>query len=113
MNGRNPTKDERRWLAAITDLGCIVCLLEHGQASPASPHHIDGSQKPGAHLRTIPLCWAHHQGGSDGSNEPYVSRHPFKNRFVEEYGTEQELLKDTAHLVDWEFDDEQGRPVDA
>lgn len=113
MNGRNPTKTERRWLAAITDLGCIVCLREHGQASPASPHHIDGSQNPGAHLRTIPLCWAHHQGGSDGSKEPYVSRHPFKARFEEAYGPEHWLLYDTAHRVGWAFDEEQGQPVDA
>lgn len=113
MNGRNPTKIERLWLAAITDLGCIVCLREHGKASPASPHHIDGSQPKNAHLRSIPLCWAHHQGGSDGNKEPYVSRHPFKARFVEAYGHEQSLLLDTAHRLGWAFDEDQGRPVDA
>ena len=101
MNGRTPTKDERRWLAAITELGCIVCLREHGKATPASPHHIDGSQKPGAHRNTIPLCWAHHQGGSDGTSQPFISRHPYKARFEAAYGPEHELRYDTECRVGW------------
>lgn len=102
MNGRTPTKDERAWLDAITRLGCIVCLREHGEETPASPHHIDGSRKPGAHQNTIPLCWAHHQGNSDGTKQPFVSRHPYKARFIEAYGTEDELLADCQARLGWE-----------
>jgi hypothetical protein len=102
MNGKTPTKGEREWLNAITGLGCIVCLREHEEATPASPHHIDGSTKPGAHRKTIPLCWAHHQGNSDGTKQPFISRHPFKARFVKAYGDEYSLLADCRERLGWE-----------
>lgn len=102
MNGKTPTKAERDWLNAITGLGCIVCLREHEVFTPASPHHIDGSRKPGAHRKTIPLCWAHHQGNSDGTKQPYISRHPYKARFVAAYGDEYELLEDCRERLGWE-----------
>ena len=79
-------------MAAIADLGCIVCL-EEGKYTPTAIHHIDGKTKPDAHLKTIPLCYYHHQGGEDCS--AYTSRHPYKARFEARYGTEAELLEKT------------------
>jgi len=97
LKGRAPTAEERRWLDAICQLGCIVCLREHGVYSPAVPHHIDGKTKPGAHKLTIPLCYPHHQGGKDCAE--YTSRHPHKARFERRHGTENELLTYCQELV--------------
>ena len=97
MKGRNPNKEEKRWLDAISEFGCIVCYNEHSVFSPASPHHIDGKTKAGAHFNTIPLCAMHHQtGGCDGN---CVARHPYKFQFEQTYGTEQQLLKQIQGLI--------------
>lgn len=97
MNGKKPNKEEKAWLDAICQYGCIVCRNEFGLFSPASPHHIDGSTKPGAHLKTIPLCYVHHQSGMNDENA--VSRHPYKAAFEKRYGAEAELLARTHEVV--------------
>ena len=94
MKGRTPTKSERQWMNAICQIGCIVCRNEYGVFSPAVPHHMDGKTKEGAHLKTIPLCGAHHQTG-----EGCISRHPYKARFEAEYGTEEELLEQCRDII--------------
>ena len=91
MKSRNPTAEEKRWMSSISQIGCIVCLLEHEVYSPAMIHHIDGKVKPGAHFKTLPLCFNHHQSGKDC--EEYTSRHPYKARFEARYGAELELLE--------------------
>lgn len=96
MNGRTPTKEESEWMECVIDLGCIVCL-NMGIYTPAEIHHLDGSRKPGAHLKTIGLCYYHHRSGNDC--EAYTSRHPYKKRFIERYGTEQYLLAKTQELI--------------
>jgi len=80
-------------MSAICEMGCIVCLEEMGLYSPAVPHHMDGKTKEGAHFKTIPLCYQHHQSGRYGTD--CVSRHPYKAQFEKIYGTEQELLEKT------------------
>lgn len=92
MKGRAPTREERAWMQQVAELGCCVCLNE-GKRTPCQVHHIDGKTKPGAHLKTIGLCYYHHQAGNDCL--AYTSRHPYKARFVARYGTEQELLEQT------------------
>jgi len=95
MKGRRPNAEERRWLASICELGCIVCRKEFGLFTEASPHHIDGKTKPGAHLKTIPLCGRHHQIPGDG----YKTRHANKTAFEKAYGTEYELLLEVVELL--------------
>lgn len=99
MKGRSPTADEQRYMDAATRLGCIVCCLHHDTYSPATVHHIDGKTKPGAHFRSIPLCYLHHQGGADCAE--YVSRHPYKKRFEVRYGSEHHLLAETRRRIGW------------
>jgi len=77
----------------ISQTGCVVCKKFLDCFSPAEVHHIDGKTKPEAHLKTIPLCFRHHREGTN--NETYVSRHPFKNEFVNRYGSEESLLEYT------------------
>ena len=98
MKGRTPNSVEKEWLNKITELGCIVCLEFEDTYSPACPHHMDGKTKPEAHMRTIPLCGLHHQGGED--NALYTSRHPYKARFEQRYGTEEELLEKTRQRLE-------------
>lgn len=62
-----------------------------------SLHHIDGRTKPDAHLKTIPLCGMHHQSGDRAGH--FVSVHPWKRRFEETFGTQEELLEECRQLV--------------
>jgi len=86
------TRSEALHLDKVQALGCIACYQE-GVYSPAEIHHIlDGNRRIGHHS-VLPLCVPHHRGGSDGDSYPHaVSRHPFKRRFEDKYGTEQVLL---------------------
>lgn len=90
MSLKSPNKEEKKWMDAIADFGCIVCHLYHEPNTPACVHHIlnEGHRRMG-HLYTIPLCYGHH----NGNELPYkIARHPNKTRFVNAYGTELQLL---------------------
>lgn len=102
LGGRSPTKADREWMDAISGLGCIVCHLDIGVDTPAEVHHIDGKTKPGAHRRSIPLCYLHHRAGLD--NEQATSRHPYKRRFEDRYGSEELLLEQTRMRIEGQED---------
>lgn len=90
------TKAERKWMDAITQIGCIVCHLQGHPGTPAVVHHILKNGRRQSHLQTIPLCEpGHHQHGKDQK----ISRHPNKARFEAAYGTEDYLLQKTKELV--------------
>ena len=97
MKSHSPTKEERDWMDAIRQMGCIVCLQEWDVITPAEIHHIAGKTKKYSHLLTIPLCYHHHRSGED--NERFTSRHPFKRRFEERYGYENHLYHDVYQKV--------------
>lgn len=86
-----PNAAERAWMDAIVAYGCIACRLDGLGFTPPAVHHIlRGGQRIG-HLFTLPLCDpGHHQGGQPRG---MVSRHPWKTRFEDRYGTELELLE--------------------
>jgi hypothetical protein len=97
MKGRSANKKEKNWMDSVSQMGCIVCKLHYDCFTPAEIHHISGKTKPGAHLKTIGLCYRHHREGVN--NEMYVSRHPNKREFEKRYGTEEYLLEQTkVHL---------------
>lgn len=87
------TKDEALHVSRVQEMGCIACWIT-GVYTPAEIHHVlDGNRRLG-HKFVLPLCVPHHRGGSDGAGiQSFVSRHPYKKRFEERYGTEQELLQ--------------------
>lgn len=91
------TKTEKRWLDAICQLGCIVCLLFLRVFSPAEAHHMLSGGRRRGHLFTIPLCPAHHRWGMD--DDQATSRGQCRRRFEERYGTEESLLAKTRELV--------------
>ena len=89
MKGRNPSKEEKEYMDKVQQLGCIVCANRGLPDVPAEIHHTRGKTVKDAHLYVIPLCPSHHRYG--GHTEP-ISRHPYKKRFEDAYGTEAELL---------------------
>ena len=101
MKSHTPNREEKIWMDQITQIGCIVCLKLWDLQTPAEVHHIQGKTRPGSHLMTIPLCYAHHRAGKDMGM--LTSRHPNKHRFEERYGTEAELYELTKRKVEEQF----------
>lgn len=78
---------EAQYLAAVAELGCLLCDRIGYQGTPAEIHHprLDqGMSERGSSFTTIPLCPEHHRGphGIHGDREA------FKNARV----TEMDLL---------------------
>jgi len=94
---RPPTKAEAEWMDQIIALGCIACRIDGHPDTPGAVHHLLRGGRRMGHFHTICLCDpGHHQNGAEFGK---VSRHPWKARFEEKYGTEQELLAMTMTLV--------------
>lgn len=79
-------------------IGCIACLKLGIHQPHISLHHIDGRVKADAHFKTIPLCYPHHQGGDREGH--FISVHPWKRRFEEQFGTQMELLEECQQRVE-------------
>lgn len=77
-------------MAAITAHGCVACRIDFNlYVKPAVHHILRGGRRIG-HLFTLPLCDpGHHQ---NGDRFGMVSRHPWKARFEQRYGSEMDLL---------------------
>jgi hypothetical protein len=88
---RSPWQEVIVWFSLIQDVGCIVCLNEHGCRSPADIHHIHKNGRRVDDLHTIPLCYMHHRSGVN--NKETTSRHPWKKAFETRYGSEWELYE--------------------
>lgn len=91
------TAAEQVWMAAVAQLGCIVCRQQGRGFVPCAVHHIvDGGRRVG-HMFTIGLCDpGHHQNSPDPAQ---ISRHPNKARFTAAYGNEYELLRTTQDII--------------
>jgi len=101
LKGRRPTAEERLHMARVNELGCVVCYNLGFGKRPCEIHHVYGKIKKGTHLKVLPLCFEHHRMGSD--KEP-ISRHPYKKRFVEAYGTEETLLNQVDTMLEESVD---------
>lgn len=93
------TKAEREWCDAITQIGCVACIVSTGIfGTPGAVHHLKSGGRRVDHLHTICLCDpGHHQNPPAGSGK--IPRHPFKARFERAYGTEEQLLAKTRAMV--------------
>ncbi|MBA1179556.1 recombinase [Pseudomonas psychrotolerans] len=97
MKGKTPSAAEKRFHTALASLGCIACRMDGRLNLVVSIHHIDGRTRPGAHLRVLPLCAGHHQ---DGTGIPgLIAVHPWKRRFEDRYGSQDELLQRCHSLL--------------
>lgn len=91
MSKKAATKEEKRHMSRVADLGCIVCRNEGLGETPAGIHHLRNGQGMGqrsSHYETIPLCDKHHQNGPTG-----VAFHAGPRTWEKRYGTERELLE--------------------
>lgn len=79
-------------------VGCAACRFGHGRFNDfVSIHHVDGRTKPHAHYYVLPLCAGHHQTG-EGEGQ-FIAVHPWKRRFEDAYGTQDELLERCVQLL--------------
>lgn len=100
MKGRNPTAEEKRYMSAAAEMGCIICLLYLDVFTPGAIHHIDGKTKPGAHSKAICLCDKHHQHRDNEKPQRWVSRHgDGRAAFKREYQPEMNLLAITIQKL--------------
>ena len=96
--GKPATKEERRHMARVADLGCIVCKNEMLGKTPAALHHIRtgyGISQRAKHTEVIPLCPRHHQTGGHG-----MAIHAGQKTWQKRFGTELELLEQVRGLLD-------------
>lgn len=94
------TKDEKKHIGLVVGLGCIACLQDGIPDTPAEAHHIRagvGRGQRASHYEVLPLCPAHHRG----THHPAVaSIHLAKRDFINQYGTERELLVKVLALLE-------------
>ena len=83
-------KEERAWMDAIVQLGCVICLREGQGPTPAEVHHMLSGGRRMGHMFTLPLCYQHHR--SRRNDADVVSRDQNQRRFEARYGPEAELL---------------------
>lgn len=92
MGKKAATAAERRHMADVAALGCVVCRnLGHGPTE-AEVHHVRSGAglMRAKHERTIPLCPPHHRTGGYG-----IAFHAGAKMWQDTYGTELELLEQT------------------
>jgi len=87
--GTRVSMKEASHMADVQELGCIVCRKMYGNFRDAEIHHLVDKKRD--HFRVLPLCMEHHRGGKDSGM--FISRHPYKKRFEEAYGSEISLLE--------------------
>ena len=89
------TKDEKKHLNRVAELGCMVCRRMGYEGTPCEIHHIRAGQGWGrsSHFETVGLCPEHHRGAT--------GVHGLGTKgFVRHYGfTEQDLLDDVNRLL--------------
>lgn len=101
------TKDEKKYLSKVADLGCIICYRLGYIGTPAEIHHVRGMglgmAVRSSHYATVPLCPTHHRGniGYHG-----LGRKAFERRYEV---TEQELLVQVQELLN---EKDEGREED-
>ena len=89
------TKDEKKHLASVAQLGCIVCSkLGYGE-TPAEIHHPRkgvGLALRASHYDAIPLCTEHHRGqsGLHGMGTKGFAKH---------YGFDESDLLETTKIL--------------
>lgn len=94
------TKDERKYLSAVAELGCIICRRLGYMGTPAEIHHVRGMGLGmgvrSSHYQTIPLCPEHHRGNAGYHG---MGRKAFERRYSV---TEAELVDQVRSLLNEE-----------
>lgn len=91
------TKDEKRYLSKVADIGCIICFRQGNAGTWAEIHHVRGlglgMGVRNTHYNTVPLCVFHHRG-----NEGYhgMGRKAFERKYEV---TEKQLLEQVKEML--------------
>ena len=88
------TKKESDHMNSVASLGCIACQIIDIPDSPACIHHVREHSGRRDHMKVLPLCYEHHQGGIFD-----VAIHKSKKRFEATFGTQEELLEMVDKLL--------------
>ena len=101
IKGRSVTKEQKRFHDMLCqDIGCAACAQDGMFNNWVSVHHIQGRTRSDAHWLVLPLCASHHQ-----DNGTAIAVHPYKARFEEKYGRQEDILVKCIHeLLDRGFD---------
>ena len=90
------TKDERKYLGRVAELGCAVCRRMGYEGTPSEIHHKKGGMGIGQrskHDQVLPLCVEHHRGKT-GVHGMGIKA------FVKHYGfTEEDLINEVHELL--------------
>lgn len=98
MAKKPSTAEEKRHMGRVAALGCIIESCQQ----PANVHHCGTHMGGGRdNMKVIPLCHLHHTSGSFSN----PSIHPWRKKFEEMYGTEEELLKIVDDILNGENND--------
>lgn len=90
---------ERHHLGKISAFGCIACYVQGTPGTPCEIHHPragTGIGQKASHFDAIGLCPQHHRGTA-GLSVPSI--HGSKNAFIEQFGTEAELLEISNSVI--------------
>ena len=90
------TKDERKYLSRVAELGCYVCKLIGYEGTPAEIHHMRsgvGKGQRASHYDVLPLCPYHHRG-NEGIHG--LGRKAFERKFGM---TEIEMVANVRHSL--------------
>lgn len=81
----------------VVSLGCIACLNQGDNDTPAEIHHLRsgvGQGQRSSHYRTLPLCHIHHRTGGYG-----LAFHAGPKEWQRIHGTEEDLLAQVKTLL--------------
>jgi hypothetical protein len=87
------TKDEKKHYDKVARLGCILCLKQGNEGTPAELHHIRRAGKR-SNAPVIPLCPYHHRGSNTSIHG--MGRKQFERVYET---TEEELLEMVQTLL--------------
>ena len=97
------TKDEKKYLSKVANLGCIICYRNGYSDCPCEIHHIRGVGLGlgvrNNHYNVIGLCPEHHRGNTGYHG---LGRKAFERKYET---TEQELLMQVKELLNEKDED--------
>ena len=96
---KKTTRNEKKHMNKVAELGCIACTGMGFPDSPAELHHISNGMmsKRASHFEVIPLCHFHHRTGGYGN-----ALHAGIKVWEIAFGTEADLLKQVHSEVGYQ-----------
>jgi hypothetical protein len=91
------TKDQKKYLSKVANLGCIICTRLGYAGTPSEIHHVRGLNLGmgvrSSHYDTLPLCPEHHRGNTGYHG---LGRKAFERQYDV---TETQLLEQVKEML--------------